>query len=194
MPTPLDEYRARAQRWHTQHTKSEQRSRQLGNARLITGLAAVAIAALAIGAGVLSPWWLLLPLIVFVVLAILHDRADKQRDAALRGTAYYDRALARIENRWIGKGHQGEAFRDPKHLYADDLDLLGPGSAFELLSTSAHSHRRSHASRVAARVRDARNRERAPDSRHRTPPNASISVKTSRSWAKTSAPPSTIKP
>ena len=136
MPTPLDEYRARAERWRIQHTKSEQRSRQLGNARLATGLAAVAIAALAIGAGVLSPWWLLLPLIVFVVLAILHDRADKQRDAALRGTAYYDRALARMENRWIGKGHQGEAFRDPKHLYAEDLDLLGPGSAFELLSTS----------------------------------------------------------
>lgn len=136
MPTPLDEYRAHAERWRTQHTKSEQRSRQLGNARLFTGLAAVVIAALAIGAGVLSPWWLLLPLIVFVVLAILHDRADKQRDTALRGTAYYDRALTRMENRWLGKGHQGEAFRDPKHLYADDLDLLGPGSAFELLSTS----------------------------------------------------------
>ncbi|HSR09768.1 MAG TPA: hypothetical protein VLM42_21740 [Bryobacteraceae bacterium] len=136
MPTPLDEYRARAERWRIQHTKSEHRSRQLGNARLATGLAAVAIAALAIGAGVLSPWWLLLPLVVFILLAILHDRADKQRDAALRGTAYYDRALARMENRWIGKGHQGEAFRDPKHLYADDLDLLGPGSAFELLSTS----------------------------------------------------------
>ena len=136
MPTPLDEYRARADRWRIQHTKSEHRSRQLGNARLATGLAAVAIAALAIGAGVLSPWWLLLPLLVFILLAILHDRADKQRDSALRGTAYYDRALARMENRWIGKGHQGEAFRDPKHLYADDLDLLGPGSAFELLSTS----------------------------------------------------------
>jgi len=133
---PLEEYRARAKRWRTQHTKSEHRSRQLGNARLATGLAAVAIAALAIGAGVLSPWWLLLPLFVFVVLAILHDRADKQRDVALRGAAYYERALARMENRWLGKGHQGEVFRDPKHLYADDLDLLGPGSAFELLSTS----------------------------------------------------------
>ncbi len=66
MPTPLDEYRARADRWRIEHTKSEQRSRQLGNARLATGLAAVAIAALAIGAGVLSPWWLLLPLAVFV--------------------------------------------------------------------------------------------------------------------------------
>ena len=134
--SPLDEYRARAERWQAEHDASARRSRQLGNARLVTGLAAVAIAALAIGAGVISPWWLVVPLAVFVVLAVLHDRADKRRDAALRGTAYYDRALARLENRWVGKGHQGEAFRDPKHLYADDLDLLGPGSAFELLSTS----------------------------------------------------------
>ena len=119
-----------------EHAASATRSRQLGNARLVTGLAAVAIAALAIGAGLLSPWWLLVPLAVFVVLAVLHDRADKRRDAALRGAAYYQRGLARIENRWVGKGHQGEAFRDPKHLYADDLDLLGAGSAFELLSTS----------------------------------------------------------
>ena len=134
--SPLDEYRSRSARWRREHTATERRSRQLGNARLATGLAALAIAGLAIGAGILSPWWLVAPLVVFIALAILHDGVDKRRDAALRGTAYYDRALARIENQWVGKGHQGEAFRDPKHLYADDLDLLGPGSAFELLSTS----------------------------------------------------------
>jgi hypothetical protein len=134
--SPLEEYRSRLERWQTEHAASGIRSRQLGNARLITGLAAVAIAGLAIGAGVISPWWLLVPVVVFVALAILHDRADKRRDTALRGTTYYERALARMENRWVGKGHGGEAFRDPKHLYADDLDLLGPGSAFELLSTS----------------------------------------------------------
>jgi len=134
--SPLEEYRSRLERWQTEHAASGVRSRQLGNARLVTGLAAVAIAGLAIGAGVLSPWWLVLPVVVFIVLAVLHDRADKRYEAALRGSAYYERALARMENRWVGKGHQGEAFRDPKHLYADDLDLLGPGSAFELLSTS----------------------------------------------------------
>jgi hypothetical protein len=133
---PLEEYRLRLERWRTEHTASDRRSRQLGNARLATGLAAVLIATLAIGAGALSPWWLLAPLAAFVILAILHDRVDKRRDTAMRGSAYYERALARMENRWIGKGRQGEAFRDPKHLYADDLDLLGPGSAFELLSTS----------------------------------------------------------
>jgi MutS domain V len=134
--SPSEENRSRLDRWQTELTASGVRSRQLGNARLVTGLTAVAIAGLAIGAGVLSPWWLLVPVVVFVVLAVMHDRADKRHDAALRGTAYYERALARMENRWAGKGHQGELFRDLKHLYADDLDLLGAGSAFELLSTS----------------------------------------------------------
>ena len=50
--------------------------------------------------------------------------------------AYYERALARLENRWIGTGSQGERFRDSRHVFADDLDLFGPGSLFELLSTA----------------------------------------------------------
>jgi len=133
---PTDEYRARFERWRIQHVAGEVRSRQLGNARLATGLAAVVLAAAAIGAGWISPWWLLVPLVVFVALAVAHDRVDREREAALRGSAYYERALARVEHRWIGKGRQGEAFRDAQHLYSDDLDVLGPGSLFELLSTS----------------------------------------------------------
>ena len=133
---PADQYRARFERWQTKHTAGERRSRQLGNARLATGLAAVAVAALAIGAGWISPWWLLAPLGIFIALAVAHDRVDKEREAALRGSAYYQRALSRVEHQWIGKGSQGAAFRDAKHLYADDLDVLGPGSLFELLSTS----------------------------------------------------------
>ena len=47
-----------------------------------------------------------------------------------------ERALARVENRWAGGGNQGERFRSATHLYADDLDVFGRGSLFELLSTS----------------------------------------------------------
>jgi hypothetical protein len=132
----IGEYRARAATWQIEHAASERRSRQLGNARLATGLAAVVIAGLSIGAGWFSPWWLLVPLVIFILLAVLHDRVDKRRDAALRGADYYTRALTRVEHKWIGKGHAGDAFRDPQHLYADDLDLFGAGSLFELLSTS----------------------------------------------------------
>ena len=131
-----NEYRVRSDKWRAEHTASERRSRRLGNARLATGLAAVAIAGLSIGAGWFSPWWLLAPLVVFVILAAIHSRVDVRRDASLRGSEYYARALARIEHKWIGKGQTGDAYRDPKHLYADDLDLFGVGSLFELLCTA----------------------------------------------------------
>jgi hypothetical protein len=133
---PRDEYRARLEYWRATHATSDRRFRQIGNARLATGVVAVAVAAMAIGAGWMSPWWLLLPLVVFIALAIVHDRVDKERASATRGIAYYDRALSRVENCWIGNGRKGEEFRDPKHVYADDLDLFGRGSLFELLSTA----------------------------------------------------------
>jgi hypothetical protein len=70
------------------------------------------------------------------VLVVIHDRVDRALRKAARGMAYYERALARLENRWIGAGNQGERFRDPRHVFADDLDLFGRGSLFELISTA----------------------------------------------------------
>jgi hypothetical protein len=48
----------------------------------------------------------------------------------------YERGLSRIEDRWAGGGEQGERFNDAEHLYANDLDLFGPASLFELLSSA----------------------------------------------------------
>ena len=44
--------------------------------------------------------------------------------------------IARLEDRWAGSGATGDEFKDPLHLYADDLDILGDGSLFQLLSTT----------------------------------------------------------
>ncbi len=67
---------------------------------------------------------------------VIHDRVDRALQRAARGMAYYGRALARLDNQWIGTGNQGERFRDPRHVFSDDLDLFGRGSLFELLSTA----------------------------------------------------------
>jgi len=133
---PGPEYRARLE--HHQKSKDhwQRRHRLIGNARVLTGLAVVAVAGVSIGGGWISPWWLLIPALVFLVLAIVLTRLERSLDAAGRGVSYYERALARVENRWVGGGRQGELLRDPKHLYADDLDVFGRGSLFELLSTS----------------------------------------------------------
>ncbi len=96
----------------------------------------MAVAGFSIGVPMISPWWLVVPLGVFVALAVALHRLDGEREKAARGVAYYEKAIGRIEDRWIGRGSQGERFRDAKHVYADDLDLFGRGSLFELLSTA----------------------------------------------------------
>ncbi|HEY6343266.1 MAG TPA: hypothetical protein VIY49_17365 [Bryobacteraceae bacterium] len=131
-----DEYQARLTRWLSEREHWRRRYRQLGNARLATGVAAVAVAAVSVGGNWISPWWLLVPFLAFVALAIRHQRVDGSLQKASRAAAYYERALARVQDRWIGAGNSGERFRDPRHPYADDLDLFGRGSLFELISTA----------------------------------------------------------
>ena len=134
--SPSEEYRARLSRWSERLARAQRRYSQFGNARLATGIVALAATGFSIGSATISPWWLVAPLVVFVVLAIELHRLDQERESAARGVAYYERAIGRIEDRWIGTGSQGERFRDSKHVYADDLDLFGRGSLFEYRQTA----------------------------------------------------------
>jgi hypothetical protein len=131
-----EEYRARLSKWQSEHTRQHRLYRRLGNVRLGTGVAGAVIATAALGGEWISAWWLLLPVVGSIALAILHSRVDTALETAARGIAFCERGLARVENRWIGSGRQGERLSDPRHIYADDLDLFGRGSLFELLSTA----------------------------------------------------------
>ena len=133
---PSEQYNLRLEYWQQERARAERRFRLLGNIRLLTGIAAVAIAGASLGPGWISAWWLLAPLGAIAGLAIVFDRVDRGRSGAARGAAYYERALGRLTHQWVGHGSQGERFRDPKHVYADDLDVFGRGSLFELLSTA----------------------------------------------------------
>ena len=80
-------------------------------------------------------WYLLLvPLVVFGLLVVYHDRIFQARTLVKRAIAFYDRGLVRLADSWMGNGEPGDRFRDDEHLYANDLDLFGRGSLFELLS------------------------------------------------------------
>jgi hypothetical protein len=127
------EYRTRLQARREAHATLTRADARLSHARLATFAAAVTVAVLA-ARGDLTSWWLLAPAAVFTVLLQQHERTTRARDAALRATVFYERGLARIEDRWAGGGETGERFRDDSHLYATDLDLFGRGSLFELLS------------------------------------------------------------
>jgi hypothetical protein len=110
--------------------------RRISNLRLAV-FAAIAVAAwFALGAKTLGIGWLALPIAIFVTLLPIHDRVIRSRERASEAVAHYQRALARLEHRWSGNGEPGEGFRDPHHPYAEDLDLFGSGSLFELLCTA----------------------------------------------------------
>lgn len=70
-----------------------------------------------------------------VILAIVHEKVLTKIRRIQTIIRFYDRGLARIENRWAGTGEAGERFLDPAHPYARDLDIFGSGSLFELLCT-----------------------------------------------------------
>ncbi len=120
----------------------EQRQRldlRLGLAKLATVAAWLALAWLSLLRHLFATVWLWLPLAVLLALFWWHDRVIRDRRRAERLTAYYERGLARLEDRWAGTGDAGERFRDPQHPYASDLDLFGAGSLFELISTARTS-------------------------------------------------------
>lgn len=80
--------------------------------------------------------WLLGPVAAFVALVVGHNRVIAARERAARAVAFYDRGLARLDDRWVGSGDPGTRFANPEHPYTADLDIFGPGSLYELLSTA----------------------------------------------------------
>jgi hypothetical protein len=79
--------------------------------------------------------WLVIPGLAFVAVAIRHAFVLNARDRAARAVTFYERGLSRLDDTWPGSGETGERFRSEHHPYADDLDLFGRGSLFELLSS-----------------------------------------------------------
>jgi MutS-like protein len=134
--SPLADYSQRLEHRRAEERRWSRADARLSYARLVVFSLGVALLVTAMR-GQTSPWLLLAPAVVFGVLLHRHDRILRKRTSARRAINYYERGIARIEDRWIGTGEPGERFLDEHHLYANDLDLFGRGSLFELLSVAA---------------------------------------------------------
>jgi MutS-like protein len=117
----------------------EKRHQLFGYFRLGAAAAGVAMVWMALAQQSFSILWASIPLAVFVGLIVLHEHLLRRLDRHRRAVRYFERALARLDGNWPGTGETGERYIDPVHCYAQDLDLFGKGSLFELLST-ARSH------------------------------------------------------
>jgi hypothetical protein len=123
----------------TRQADADVRSRRAmwtSNLRLAVFAAGVIVAWMVFATRSLEPRWLAPPVLGFGALLVIHDRLLSRRDRALRSVAFYQRGLDRLRDAWAGGGERGERFRNAKHLYAEDLDLIGEGSLFELLCSA----------------------------------------------------------
>ncbi len=132
---PISEYQNRLGARRAHATVLEQRTTTISNLRLIVFALFALVLWLAIR-GTVNAWLVLVPVAIFFALVIWHDRARDAVIRAQRAIAHYEWGLARIDDRWQTFGNKGERFRDTSHVYAEDLDLFGDQSLFQLLSTA----------------------------------------------------------
>jgi hypothetical protein len=133
---PRAEYGRRLEVHAGRIARKERHHIRFGNWNLAVVAAAVVLAWLHFASHLFSGYWFILPAGTYGILAILHEQTIRDGKHAETAAAFYRSGFARIEDRWSGTGATGDRFRDPKHVYADDLDLFGRGCLFELLSTA----------------------------------------------------------
>ena len=133
---PLVEYTSRLAHWNSELSSTKRRIVLIGNLRLGVAIFAALLAWLAFKMEIVTGWSLLFPFAVFIVLVIVHERVVRTQTVAERAAKYYSNGLARLSDSWAGNGNSGDLFRDTNHVYADDLDVFGRGSLFELIDTA----------------------------------------------------------
>ena len=133
MPTPLETYRARLAERQAVAAARERSHVALGNAKVAVFMLVLIYWAVTVQG---NPNTVLIGAAVtaFVALSVWHELVMRARARAQAAVAFYTDGIARIEDRWVGTGKTSERFRDSEHPYADDLDVFGVGSLFDLIS------------------------------------------------------------
>jgi len=132
---PAETYYHALQLLRQAQAKEQRREVRLGYSKLV-------VAALTLISAFFLFWipafieLLAVPVLVFVVLAVLQEKLIRRLRLRARSIQFYEYGMARLEDRWAGSGETGERFLDPAHPYARDLDLFGEASLFELLCTA----------------------------------------------------------
>jgi len=102
----------------------------LSYARLGAFAAGLVVAGVSFGAGLLSPWFTIVPAAVFIYFVAKFEATRGRKAWFERAAKFYSGGLDRLAGKPSGAG-DGKRFADDAHPYSDDLDLFGPGSLFE---------------------------------------------------------------
>jgi hypothetical protein len=133
MAGPLDTYRERAAQRQLVADARERTHVALGNAKVAIFVLVMIYWAVTVQ-GNPSAWLIGAAVAAFIGLAIWHELVIRALARAKAAVQFYTDGIARVEDRWSGKGDASARFRDDEHPYSGDLDVFGEGSLFELIS------------------------------------------------------------
>ena len=135
-PGPRDAHARRLGEWHRRAAADRKVGNRLSWLRLGLFLAGAVLLWPVLWRGTPGWAWLLVPVVAFAAVAVVHDRVIRRRRRAERAVAHYELAIARVEERWAGRGAAGEEFAGEEHPYALDLDVVGPASLFQRINAA----------------------------------------------------------
>jgi hypothetical protein len=136
VPEPKVEYAKRMEKYLGVIAAQERRHLLAGNLKLVVVAATLAVIWGVFVKHFFTAYWLAAPVFLYLGMSFWHGRVLRAKGRAEIAAGFYRKGIARIEDRWAGMGQTGVRFRDPNHVYAEDLDLFGHGCLFELLSTA----------------------------------------------------------
>lgn len=134
--SPAGEYIRRLGLWEARAKRLEPYERRMGAVRLLLAALALATIWASVFGRLFSAFWVLLAIAAFAAAVLGHTALRRRYARARRAVALYRNGLARLEDRWAGRGVTGVRFASDTHVYAADLDLFGQGGLFELLSAA----------------------------------------------------------
>ncbi len=150
LPLAQEVYSSRHNRLAALQATAARRETLLGHVKLALGALVFLLGVFAFSHIGVVPY-LGAAIVLFVALAVVHERLLQAIAHRARLLGFYGKGLARLDGSWrtvAAAGRKpargtapivdetGEAFRQADHPYASDLDLFGPGSIFHLLSTA----------------------------------------------------------
>ena len=91
---PRVEYTSRLAQRRGVAERAKARYRMVGSLRIAVFVIELILAGLAFGVHLLSPWWLIAPLVIFGVLLIWHEHVGRAMRRADRAACYYNKGLA----------------------------------------------------------------------------------------------------
>ena len=107
-------------------------------ARLACAGAVIALVAAIVWGGLSQVAWAGVAASVglFLGLVVFHARVHAKKDRATAALRFHERGLARLDGGWTAFPSTGARYSREEHPYADDLDIFGDASLFQLIDAT----------------------------------------------------------